>query len=50
MPFYDYASSDCGPFTSLRPMAQAADPCECPKCGESARRVILTARRLSETV
>ncbi|MCQ0987030.1 FmdB family zinc ribbon protein [Jiella marina] len=47
MPFYDYACDDCGPFTSLRPMAQASEPCDCPACGESARRVILTAPRLS---
>ncbi|MBP0617003.1 FmdB family zinc ribbon protein [Jiella mangrovi] len=47
MPFYDYACSDCGTFTSLRPMAQAADPCACPDCGASARRVILTAPRLA---
>ncbi|ORE98413.1 zinc ribbon domain-containing protein [Aurantimonas sp. 22II-16-19i] len=47
MPFYDYACADCGTFTSLRPMAQAADPCACPQCGDSARRVILTAPRLA---
>ena len=28
-------------------MAQAADPCACPQCGDSARRVILTAPRLA---
>ncbi|MBO0904783.1 zinc ribbon domain-containing protein [Jiella sonneratiae] len=47
MPFYDYACDDCGSFTSLRPMAQASEPCDCPQCGESARRVILQAPRLS---
>ncbi|WP_370195259.1 MULTISPECIES: FmdB family zinc ribbon protein [Aurantimonas] len=47
MPFYDYDCADCGTFTSLRPMAQAGEPCDCPSCGDSARRVILSAPRLS---
>ncbi|MEH6719161.1 MAG: zinc ribbon domain-containing protein [Aurantimonas endophytica] len=47
MPFYDYACDDCGTFTRLRPMAEAAEASPCPECGEAARRVILTAPRLS---
>jgi putative FmdB family regulatory protein len=41
MPFYDYECGECGVFTALRPMAQAAEPCACPGCGTSAPRVIV---------
>ncbi|WP_163264737.1 FmdB family zinc ribbon protein [Chelativorans alearense] len=41
MPFYDYECGECGVFTALRPMAKAAEPCDCPECGASAPRVIL---------
>ncbi|MBC8130351.1 MAG: zinc ribbon domain-containing protein [Rhizobiaceae bacterium] len=43
MPFYDYACDDCGPFTRLRPMAEAAAPCDCPDCLSPSRRVMRTA-------
>lgn len=42
MPTYDYLCTECGPFTALRPMADYADPQDCPGCGSSARRAMLT--------
>ena len=42
MPFYDYGCPDCGPFTASRPMAQYDQPHDCPECGASSERVILT--------
>ena len=47
MPVYEYACAKCGPFTALRPMAEYADPQDCPDCGASAPRVILTAPMLA---
>lgn len=46
MPLYDYECERCGPFTALRPMAEYEAPLDCPDCGESAPRVMLTAPRL----
>ncbi len=42
MPVYDYLCGDCGPFTDMRPMAECDLPSDCPACGASAPRVILT--------
>jgi putative FmdB family regulatory protein len=42
MPVYDYLCRDCGPFSETRPMAQYEDPCDCPGCGTSSERVMLT--------
>ena len=47
MPVYDYACSDCGTFTALRPMAAFDLPCDCPDCGAEAPRVMLTAPALA---
>ena len=47
MPVYDYACSDCGPFTVLRPMAQFRDPHDCPDCGAECGRAFLTAPNLA---
>ncbi|HUA56753.1 MAG TPA: zinc ribbon domain-containing protein [Candidatus Sulfotelmatobacter sp.] len=47
MPLYDYDCARCGPFTVLRPMAECEAPHDCPDCGASAPRVILTAPRLA---
>jgi len=44
---YEYDCPDCGDFTSLRPMAESALPCECPACGASSLRGILSAPGLS---
>lgn len=42
MPVYDYQCSDCGYFSDLRPMALAKEPCDCPDCGQSAPRVLIS--------
>jgi putative FmdB family regulatory protein len=47
MPVYDYLCSECGPFTDMRPMAECETPLECPACGASAPRVILTTPHLA---
>lgn len=47
MPVYDYLCGECGPFTDMRPMAECDMPSDCPACGASAPRVILTAPQLS---
>ncbi|WP_183505871.1 FmdB family zinc ribbon protein [Methylobacterium brachythecii] len=47
MPVYDYSCETCGPFTVLRPMAQYADPHDCPDCGGTCRRAFLTAPRIA---
>ncbi|GEP12063.1 FmdB family zinc ribbon protein [Methylobacterium gnaphalii] len=47
MPVYDYSCESCGPFTVLRPMAQFADPHDCPSCGGTCRRAFLTAPRIA---
>lgn len=43
MPVYEYACTDCGPFTATRAMAEFREPYTCPDCGSEARRVMLTA-------
>jgi putative FmdB family regulatory protein len=47
MPVYDYACDTCGVFTVLRPMAQYQEPHDCPGCGVSAPRAMVTAPRLA---
>jgi putative FmdB family regulatory protein len=47
MPVYDYQCAGCGVFESIAPMAAFADPCACPACGQSARRVMVSVPRLS---
>ncbi|MBO0756664.1 MAG: zinc ribbon domain-containing protein [Bradyrhizobiaceae bacterium] len=47
MPVYEYFCGDCGPFTRMRPMAECDLPSDCPACGVSAPRVILTAPHFS---
>lgn len=47
MPIYDYVCDECGPFTALRSMADYLEPCDCPDCGASAPRSVLTAPRLA---
>jgi putative FmdB family regulatory protein len=47
MPVYEYLCDDCGSFTAIRPMAEYEQPHDCPGCGEEARRVLLTAPRMS---
>jgi putative FmdB family regulatory protein len=47
MPVYEYLCEDCGPFTQIRAMAEYELPSDCPDCGASAPRVILTAPHCS---
>jgi putative FmdB family regulatory protein len=47
MPVYEYLCNGCGPFTDMRPMAECDAPSDCPACGASAPRVILTAPHFS---
>ena len=49
MPVYEYDCAGCGPFEALRPMAESALPMDCPDCGRSAPRVILTAPGVATT-
>ena len=43
MPVYDYFCGRCGPFTEMRPMAEADLPHKCPTCRKKAPRAFLTA-------
>ena len=47
MPTYDYACDQCGPFESLRSMAQRDAPAVCPQCGTACERVLIGAPRLA---
>jgi putative FmdB family regulatory protein len=47
MPVYDYCCERCGIFTALRPMAVYQEPHDCPGCGASVPRVIVTPPRLA---
>jgi putative FmdB family regulatory protein len=47
MPVYEYLCTKCSPFTVIRPMAECDLPSDCPTCGSSAPRVILTAPHCS---
>jgi len=41
MPIYEYRCSACNKkFDLLRPMSQAADQAECPKCKGQAARIV----------
>ena len=46
MPTYEYQCQECGPFESLRSIAQRNAPSACPGCGAHSERVVLTAPRL----
>jgi putative FmdB family regulatory protein len=43
MPYYDYLCDTCGPFTLVRPMAEAGAPQPCPECASTASRAFLRA-------
>ncbi|MGA8649835.1 MAG: FmdB family zinc ribbon protein [Xanthobacteraceae bacterium] len=49
MPVYDYLCTRCGPFTEMRPMAEAGLPHKCPTCRKTAPRAFLTAPYLATT-
>jgi len=43
MPVYDYECDACGPFTTMRPMAECDASAACPRCGGDAPRAFLSA-------
>lgn len=43
MPAYEYVCATCGQFTASRSMAAFAEPADCPTCGGSAPRLLLSA-------
>lgn len=47
MPVYEYMCDDCGLFEDMAPMSRFADPCDCPTCGVSARRVMVSVPAIS---
>jgi putative FmdB family regulatory protein len=47
MPVYDYLCQLCGPFTEMRPMAEADAAQSCPGCARAAPRALLTAPYLA---
>ncbi|PJI92639.1 putative FmdB family regulatory protein [Yoonia maricola] len=47
MPVYEYCCIECGPFEAIKSMSLCNDPCNCPHCGASAPRVMLTAPNVS---
>jgi len=48
VPIYEYQCQDCGnEFTALRPMAQSHAASDCPDCGQSSPRVLITAPALA---
>jgi putative FmdB family regulatory protein len=47
MPAYDYGCEACGPFTLMRPMAEYALPQDCPECGQSSSRALLTVPNIA---
>ncbi len=47
MPSYDYLCATCGSFTALRPMADYAAPQDCPGCGRSAGRAMLSVPNIA---
>lgn len=46
MPTYEYDCAACGPFSTLRPMAEYALPAPCPACGAAAPRALSSAQAL----
>jgi putative FmdB family regulatory protein len=47
MPTYEYACAVCGPFVAMRPMSACDAPYDCPGCGSTSPRVLLTAPSLA---
>ena len=48
MPIYQYICADCGLFEEIAPISQFSDPCDCPTCGASSPRDLLSAPHLSK--
>jgi len=49
MPVYDYECGTCGAFSAMRPMAQCAEPLDCPDCGAMSPRAFLRAPAIACT-
>lgn len=47
MPVYEYWCDAHGPFEAMRPMSQYDKPCDCPECGASAKRVMLSVPNIA---
>lgn len=47
MPIYEYMCEDCGPFEETASIDRFTDPCDCPACGASAQRNLLSVPQLS---
>ena len=47
MPVYEYKCDDCGVFETIAPMKAFADPCDCPDCGLTAPRVMLSVPHIA---
>lgn len=51
MPIYEYHCNGCNStFEQLRPLSQASEPAECPKCHQPARRKMSTFACYSATL
>jgi putative FmdB family regulatory protein len=43
MPIYEYLCPDCKfKFELLRPLSRATDPADCPRCQQTAERILST--------
>jgi len=50
MPIYEYVCTGCGlKFEELRPLCDAAESACCPKCQNTAKRVLSTFRSVSKS-
>ena len=47
MPVYEYLCGDCGAFEAIEPMSRSAEPNDCPACGATSPRVMVTAPSVS---
>lgn len=47
MPLYEYMCDACGPFEEIAPISRFSDPCDCPDCGATSPRVLLSVPRLA---
>ena len=47
MPVYEYACAECGPFEAMRRISHCTEPNDCPDCGATSPRVMLTAPNIS---
>lgn len=48
MPIYQYTCANCGLFEEAAPISRFAEPCDCPTCGASSPRNLLSVPQLSK--